>query len=139
MLPRMARFLSVGAVGTLLDISLFTALHILLNVPTLLANTLSYSAGIINNYLLHRNWTYADRSRKKMGAQFSQFALVSLSALVLNNLLVLWLTPRFDLFFANVPYGAILAKVFATGVGVCWNFFANNSWTFDDSTKGAQQ
>ncbi len=121
-LRSISRFLIVGMLGTLIDISLFAALHTWVGAPTLAANTLSYSAGIVNNFVWHRNWTFTDRPRKTTGAQFSQFAIVSLSALMLNNLIVLLLAPSF---------GALVAKICATGVGLGWNFLINNFWTFN--------
>ncbi len=131
------RFATVGLTGTLLDIGLFTALHVLLGMPTLAANTLSYSAGIVNNYIWNRRWTFTDRPHKAVGMQFPQFATVSLSALLLNNLLVLLIAPPFSVLFPHAGYGDLLAKVCATAVGLCWNFVGNAFWTF--AAKGAQQ
>jgi putative flippase GtrA len=126
------RFLAVGMLGTLIDLTLFAGLHAWLGVPTLAANTISYSTGIINNFGLHRHWTFADRVRQATGAQFSRFAVVSLSALMLNNLLVLLLAPSFGALFPHAGYGDLAAKVCATGVGLGWNFLINNLWTFRD-------
>jgi putative flippase GtrA len=127
------RFLAVGMLGTLLDLALFTGLHAWLGVPTLAANTISYSAGIVNNFVLHRYWTFADRARQATGAQFSQFAAVSLSALMLNNLLVLLLAPSFGALFPHAGYDVLAAKICATGAGLGWNFLVNNLWTFRDA------
>lgn len=127
------RFLAVGMLGTLIDIALFAGLHAWLGVPTLVANSLSYSVGIVNNFVWHRYWTFTHRPRKHSGMQFSQFAVVSLSALMLNNLIVLLLAPSFGALFVHVGYGALAAKICATGVGLCWNFLANNFWTFRDA------
>lgn len=132
-------YLIVGLLGTLIDVGLFTALHVVLGVPTLAANTTSYSAGIVNNYVLHRYWTYGGRSRKAVGVQFVQFTAVSLSALAVNNLLVLLLAPQLGTLLASPAYGDLMAKACATAVGLCWNYLANNFWTFGDVTmKGAQ-
>ncbi len=119
-----SRFLVVGMLGTLIDLTLFAGLYTWLDAPTLAANTLSYSAGIVNNFVWHRCWTFAHRPPKPTGAQFSQFAVVSLSALMLNNLIMLLLAPSL---------GVLIAKICATGVGLGWNFFANNLWTFRDA------
>lgn len=48
-IERFSRFLTVGAVGTLLDFSLLTLLK-LAGLPTLLANSLSFTAGLVNNF-----------------------------------------------------------------------------------------
>lgn len=124
------RFLAVGMLGTLVDFMLFAGLHTLLGVPVLIANTISYSAGIINNFILHRRWTFANQEHRALGTQFTQFTIVSLSALILNNLLVLSLAPSFEALFNLAGYGTLLAKICATGVVVCWNFLANTFWTF---------
>jgi putative flippase GtrA len=134
-LPRVGRFMTVGMVGTLIDVGLFTVLHVLLGVPTLAANTTSYCAGMVNNFILHRRWTFAGRQRKEAGLQFVQFAAVSLTALVVNNLLVLWLSPQLSSLLSSAAYGDISAKICATGVGMCWNFFANNFWTFRSARR----
>jgi putative flippase GtrA len=127
---RALRFAAVGVVGTALDLGLFALLHLSLGMAALPANTISYSAGIVNNYLLHRRWTYADRPRRPTGAQFCQFALVSLSALALNNLIVLWLSPGLGALLGRADLGAVAAKLLATSVGMVWNFAANTAWTF---------
>ena len=78
-LRRILRFATVGMLGTLIDVSLFTALNVGFGVPVLVANTISYGAGTVNNFLLHRSWTYGDRPCRSAGAQFLQFAAISLN------------------------------------------------------------
>lgn len=124
------RFLLVGSLGTLLDLILFALLHSWLSLPVLLANMLSYSAGIINNYLLHRHWTYADQQHTAAGTQATRFVIVSLSALALNTALVLLLAEPLNWLLHTTTAGALLAKLIATGVGLIWNFLANHYWTF---------
>ena len=130
-LRRIVRFMMVGLAATLIDISIFTALHVLLGVSALAANTISYSAGIVSSYILHRRWTYADRPCKTVRVQFLQFAAIGLTAMLMNNLLVMLFTPYFSALFVDQSYSALLAKLCATGVGLCWNFPAQNFWTFN--------
>lgn len=130
-IQRFARFAVVGILGTLIDIVLFLLLQGLVGLPTLVANTCSYSAGIVNNYLLNRAWTFRDSQNKAAVKQFVQFALVSLSALVLNNLIVLALEAPLGTLVGTPQWGVILAKVCATAIGLFWNFFANRYWTFN--------
>lgn len=129
------RFMAVGVVSTLLDVVLFTVLHLAFGVPTLAANTFSYSAGIVNSYLLHRRWTFSDRPRQPFGRQFSQFLVVSVSALLLNNLIVLLFTPPLGALLQNAAFGAVAAKLAATGMGMVWNYLANSIWTFAEVDK----
>jgi putative flippase GtrA len=125
----MARFMTVGALSTLLDVAGFALLHTTLGLPALPANVASYSLGILNSYILHRRWTYAGRPAKAARVQLLQFLAVSLSALALNTALVLLLSAALAP-VAPAAYAGLLAKLGATGVGLGWNFVLNNFWTF---------
>lgn len=127
-IQRFARFLTVGAVGTLLDFSLLTLLK-LAGLPTIVANSLSFTAGLLNNFTLNRLWTFQDR-KTDWRRQFAQFALVSLVGLALNNFILLSLENALGNLFGQPDWGYLPAKVIATGVVVFWNYFANRMWTF---------
>jgi putative flippase GtrA len=89
-LSRFARFAIVGGIGTLLDFGMLILLNEFLSLPVLLANTLAYLTGLLNNFTLNRLWTYPDARRKPLPVQFGQFFIVSLVGLLLNDGLV-WL------------------------------------------------
>jgi putative flippase GtrA len=138
-LPVAARFMLVGMMGTLIDLCFFTLMHTLVGMPALLANSLSYSAGILNNYLLHSSWTFAHLPSRRSGKRFSQFVGASLSALLINNLIVLSFASTFSEWFADPSYGVYLAKVLATATGMVWNYLANHLWIFRGSPTPASQ
>lgn len=128
-IERFSRFLAVGAVGTLLDFSLLTLLK-LAGLPTLLANSLSFTAGLVNNFTWNRLWTFGDAIQPDWRRQLVQFTAVSLVGLALNNLIVLSLEGIFGTMLGQPDWGYLPAKVIATGVVVFWNYFANCMWTF---------
>lgn len=128
-LRRASRFAIVGMIGTLIDLTIFTLLHLTFSVPVLVANTISYGVGIINNFILHRRWTWADR-HQAFGTQFSQFIVVSIGAWILNDAIVAYCGPLFNSTLVHSGYGELFAKVCATIVTMGWNFLANNFWTF---------
>src|SRR5258706_858992 len=128
-IQRLSRFLSVGAVGRGLDFSLLTLLK-LAGLPTLFANSLSFTAGLANNFTWNRLWTFNDVLDVDWKKQLMQFTLVSLVGLVLNNFIVLWLEAVFSSIFGGSELSYLPAKVIATGAVVFWNYFANRSWTF---------
>jgi putative flippase GtrA len=128
-IQRFSRFLVVGAVGTFLDFGLLTLLK-LAGLPTLLANTFSFSAGLINNFTWNRLWTFGDAERIDWHRQLAQFTMVSLIGLALNNLIVLSLESLLGDMLGQPQWGYLPAKVIATGVVVFWNYFANRKWTF---------
>jgi putative flippase GtrA len=90
-------------------------------MPTLAANIVSYSAGILNNYYWNRRWTFSNRQSAAWMVQLMQFALVSLVGLGLNSMLVVWM---------EEPVGLLPAKLLATGAVLLWNYNANRVWTF---------
>lgn len=128
-ITRFARFLTVGALGTALDFVLLATLK-LAGLPTLLANSFSFTAGVANNFTWNSRWTFADRRNRNWQAQFFQFLLVSLAGLALNNAIVLLLEAPLGTLIGNADLGYAPAKVIATGVVVFWNYFANRNWTF---------
>ena len=128
-MTRFTRFLTVGALGTFLDFGLLTVFK-LIGLPTLPANSLSFSAGVVNNFTLNSRWTFADRRNGNWRAQFVQFLLVSLVGLAINNAIVLLLEVPLGAWIGDAAWGYAPAKVVATGVVVFWNYFANRNWTF---------
>ena len=129
---RFARFLTVGAVGTVLDFSILTLLK-LAGLPTLFANSISFTAGLLNNFTWNRLWTFGDSVKADWRRQLAQFTLVSLAGLALNNLIVLSLEGVFGAMLGSAQWAYLPAKVIATGMVVFWNYFANRMWTFKNN------
>ena len=128
-IQRFSRFLTVGAIGTLLDFSLLTSLK-LAGLPTLFANTFSFTAGLINNFTWNRLWTFHETVHLNWRRQLVQFTVVSLIGLALNNAILLSLESVLGSILGQPEWGYLPAKVIATGVVVFWNYFANRKWTF---------
>ena len=128
-IQRFTRFLAVGGLGTLLDLGLLTVLK-LSGFPTLAANSLSFSAGVVNNFILNRRWTFADASPLPWTSQLTRFGSVSLIGLALNNAIMLLLEAPLGSLTGHPEWGYLPAKVIATGLVVFWNYFANRLWTF---------
>lgn len=128
-IQRLSRFLTVGALGTLLDFSLLTLLK-LAGLSTLFANTFSFTVGLINNFTWNRLWTFHETVHLDWHRQLLQFTVVSLIGLALNNAILLSLESVLGSILGQPEWGYLPAKVIATGVVVFWNYFANRKWTF---------
>jgi putative flippase GtrA len=135
-LGRFARFLTVGALGTLLDFGLLSLLKAF-GFPTLLANSLSFSAGVANNFTFNRLWTFADAKQSDWRRHLMQFLLVSLVGLTLNNAILLLLEAPLGQLLGQPDYGYLPAKVISAGVVVFWNYFANCYWTFNNKQNSS--
>ena len=133
---RFSKFLVVGAIGFVVDFGTLTLLKELFQVPTLIANTISFTMAVISNFTLNRYWTYPDSREKKLGAQLVQFAAVSIVGLIINNGLLWLLETPFDSLLESMSFfvgrGYIPAKMIATVVVLFWNFFVNRYWTYND-------
>jgi len=132
--PQLVKFLIVGASGTLIDYLLLILLKSF-NWQTLIANTVSFSAGLVNNYYWNSHWTFSERSRKSSLKQFSQFAIISLVGLALNTAIVLVLEIPLGEVLGMPGVGYIPAKALATIIVLFWNYLANRHWTFNPSNN----
>jgi putative flippase GtrA len=127
---RFLRFLLVGLSGTILDFAILTILKTFFGVPTIIANTISYSVGVINNFILNRAWTFSEARDKHWLMQFGQFLVINIIGIGINNLIVVGLEHPLGQLLHIPSAGFLPAKLVATGVVVIWNFIANRLWTF---------
>lgn len=108
------KFAVVGIANTVLDASLFLLLVYGLEVPPVAANLISYSAGMINSFVLNKNWTFSHTAGQgEPTQQFVLFALLNLVGLAIATALVWWLAE---------PLGPALAKGVAVGAVFAWNY-----------------
>ena len=133
---RFVKFLIVGTIGFVVDFGTLTFLIEVVGLPTLVANTISFSAAVISNFTLNRFWTYPDSRSKRISVQLVQFAAVNIVGLVLNNSILWLLESPFDSllldFNITLIRGYIPAKMVATIAVLFWNFFVNRYWTYND-------
>jgi putative flippase GtrA len=133
---RFARFLVVGLSGTVID---FVLLWLLkgAGMPTLAANSLSFSAGAVSNFTWNRLWTFREARGRHWVLQMAQFLAVSLVGLAINDAVVLLLQAPLGSLLGHPEQGYLPAKVVATGVAVLWNYAGNRLWTFKDAGRSA--
>jgi len=117
------RFCTVGVGNTAVDFAAFFLLT-LGGVPYLLAQALSYAAGVVNSFLLNRKWTFRV-ARKANVLEVARFIIVNgLSLLVLSGLL-------FILHDAN-HMALWISKLMATGAAIAVNYMGSRLWVFTE-------
>ena len=129
--PRLVRqflkFAVVGTIGAAVDFSILIALKELFHVNLYVANTVSFTAAVLSNYLWNSFWTFGDQP-KQHGRQLVQFVIVSIIGLFINQAILYLFN---DLLGLHVfRFGYMVAKAIATIVVLFWNFAANKLWTF---------
>jgi putative flippase GtrA len=134
---RFVKFAIVGAAGSITDFVALNLLVQLLGVPLALANTFSFVAAVMQNFTLNRLWTFPESRERRARFQLAQFAMVSLVGYGLNQLVFLTLHHLWESYwmgYFGADTGFLLsynvAKLFAIGVVLFWNFAANRLWTY---------
>ncbi|MCR4816893.1 MAG: GtrA family protein [Bacteroidales bacterium] len=116
------RFCAVGVSGTAIDFGLTWLCKEIFKIPKFISNAIGFVVAATSNYILNRIWTWGS-TNEHIGAEYTKFFVVSLIGLGLNTLILYVLHEK-------MKWNFYLSKVFATGVVMLWNFFANNFFTF---------
>ncbi len=127
-LVRFGKFCVVGLIGAAVDFTILNLGIQVLGLAKWLANTCSFFAAVISNFVWNRHWTYPETRGDPIAPQLSRFLLVNLVGYGINQAIFLSLD-RY-VFGAWGPWGYNLAKVVAIGVVLFWNFGVNRVWTY---------
>ena len=125
---RFLRFSVVGTIGAVVDFGILNLLILVFGWSKVWANTCSFSTAMCSNFLWNRLWTYPETQGDPVLPQLSQFALVNIIGLGINQAIFLSLDRW--VFTGWGPLGYNLAKAIAIGVVLFWNFGVNRLWTY---------
>jgi len=115
-------FFLIGVLSSLTDLSLLYFFTSYLGIWYLASATVSYCCGIVISYTLNKHLTFHDNNHDYV-LQFSTFAAVSISCLLLN-LCIIWL--MVELWSVNY----LVAKIFGIFFGFLWNYYGQSTITF---------
>jgi putative flippase GtrA len=141
---RFIRFISVGAIGAVVDFGIMNLFSKLFKMPLILAGTISFICAIISNFLLNRFWTYPDSRSRTITRQLIMFFIVNVSGLAIRIPILLFLEPPMrklsNQLAVSIPLtpeflGKNLTLALAVSVVMLWNFFINRYWTYNDVDK----
>ena len=94
----------------------------LLRIQKYVSNSIGFTVAASTNYILNRIWTFQSHD-PDIGLQYTQFLVISLIGLVINNAILWMIITRYKLNF-------YLSKIIAIAVVTVWNFLANYFITF---------
>ncbi len=145
-LKRFLKFSLVGAFGAVVDFTVFNimkrvfeavglgvAWNIALpprQIQLIAANAISFSLAVLSNFTWNRLWTFPESRERPLGSQLLQFALVNLAGLGINTLVLVLMDHYVFRSFVSDRMSYNLAKAFAIGVVLFWNFGVNRIWTY---------
>jgi putative flippase GtrA len=120
---QLIRYVIAGGVAFVVDFLLLWMLHSCVELELLLAQVISFSAGVVVTYLFSIYWVFDFRSVSNRIAEFSLFALINLVGLGFTILLI-WL------FAEKMGIHYLLSKVFTTVMVTLLNFIAKRLLLF---------
>jgi putative flippase GtrA len=130
---QLLRFGVVGCLNTVIDLLALNALFWLFptrNIGLLLVeNSLAYSVGAVNSFLLNKYWTFrfAGRARQR---EVGRFALTTLAGVACNNLLLWLMGTLLHPVFVSAVLWANAAKLVAIGGSVLISYLGMRLWVF---------
>lgn len=116
------KFALVGTSGLIIDFGITFLLKEKFLFNKYFANSIGFSFAVISNYFLNKYWTFQDLN-PEIFSQAGKFILISIIGLIINNQVIY-------LFNHRKQWNFYMAKVFAIGMVVMWNFSANYFYTF---------
>ena len=116
------KFAVAGAIGAGIEMGTYIYLVDFVGMYYLTANLLAISIAIVVNYIISQKWVF-DGGRYNRRVEFTVFVVVSIVALLLNQLLM-WALVE------NTELNDKICKVMAIGVVAVFNFFAKKFLVF---------
>jgi putative flippase GtrA len=117
------KYVGVGSIAALVDISIFSVFAKLLGLNYLIVALVSFTIASFVNYILSIKYVFKSRARYSKGREIFAVYMVSFFGLVINEIVLYALI---DLLFMEM----IFAKVLATGIIFFWNYLIRKNYIF---------
>ncbi|HEY0413784.1 MAG TPA: GtrA family protein [Allosphingosinicella sp.] len=121
---QLVRFAVAGLGVTFFSVLVYSTAAVLLRVPPLGANTISWLCGVTAGYAVHSRWSFAAAREEGEGGMVIRFLMASGLAFALNSLWV-WLATGL---FRLPPLAPVPMMMFVTPLA---SFLLNRYWVFE--------
>jgi putative flippase GtrA len=121
---KIVRYFFVGAIAAVIDIGLFTIFASYLKFPWAIVSIISFIIATLANYFLSIRFVFKSGSRYKKYNEILGVFMVSLLALLLNQVFLYFFIEKMNLHM-------ILSKCLATSMIFFWNYFGRKRLIFD--------
>jgi len=123
---RFSRFLVVGALSTAIQYVILIALVESLSAAPTFASGIGFVVSSIANYHLNYGFTFQSDLPHRVAAP--RFVMTAVFGLTLNSAAMFVFAELLSLQY-------VFAQILATSLTICWNFFANQAWSFSSSRE----
>jgi putative flippase GtrA len=119
---RVATFIGIGAINTVIDISAFACLYVLAGLDVISSNVLAFLIAVTHSYVLNFLITFADRhgGRATLGS-FARFLAVAVVSMSVSTALV---------YFISMFTHPLIAKLIATAASTAINYVGSYRFVF---------
>jgi putative flippase GtrA len=121
-LIKFLKFGIVGFTGLFVDFGFTYLCKEILKIHKYVSNSIGFTIAASSNYIINRIWTFKSDD-PNIAVEYTEFLVISLVGLGINNLILWFLVSRFKMNF-------YLGKLIAIGFVTIWNFLANYFITF---------
>jgi len=138
---RFLRFAVVGAFGAVVDFGAMNLLTHYLDMPLVIAGTISFTCAVLSNFTWNRYWTYPESRSRPLMHQLGMFFLVNTAGVLIRIPILHFVEPILLRFFEDSVHLNHLSADFlarngtlalAVGIVMLWNYFINRHWTYND-------
>ncbi|ADK16913.1 MULTISPECIES: GtrA family protein [Clostridium] len=119
---KLIKFCIVGVANTTITLLSFYLFNKILLINYLLSTVVSYSIGMLNSYILNKEWTFCDKD-KRIVLQLIEFTMVNGVSLSLNLIIM-------HLLVSKLYVDTFLSQVFATGFSIISNYIGSKFIVF---------
>lgn len=128
------RYVFVGGFATVVDwgVSYLMFMLVFHEKYAIIANSISFVAGLIVNYLMSTFWIFKNSKVESRLMEFLGFAAIGFVGL----LMTMGITKLFEMWLADSTSAfQILAKITSTAASFFWNFFARKILLYSKKEK----
>lgn len=112
---QIVKFVIVGLIATIIDISAYYIFYSIFNINPLLANVLAFCISVTYNYIASVKWVFDITENKSNKRMFAEFIVLSIVGLLLTELIIYIAVDKLNI-------NAMIIKIIATGIVMVFNF-----------------
>ena len=116
-----SKFALVGLFATGVHISMVWLLMMVVGQPPFVANLLAFATAFGFSYVGHYHWSFKAQSRQ--GNNLRRFFLVAVSALVLNNILLVYMLEK-------AYFSELVSTIVSVFIIPLYTFIGSRFWAF---------
>ncbi len=129
--PHFLKFLLVGGLGTITNLTIFFLLVDILNFRHIPVTIGAFIITVVQNYLLNHYWTFSDVTQEKSANinGLIKFLFLAIIGLTINIVVLTTIISVFD------PQFKVVAQAFGIASGTIINFAGSKYWIFYERNK----